>query len=40
MHIQPDLFFDGRCEEVMYACFRVGDTQVMASDGHCPRTEV
>jgi PhnB protein len=70
MHIEPYLFFDGRCEEalefyrkalgaetemlmrfkdspepmgpttppadkVMHACFRVGDTRVMASDGHC-----
>jgi len=73
MHIQPYLFFDGRCEEaiefyegavgaeiemlmrhkdnpappppgslpagsenkVMHACFRIGETRVMASDGHC-----
>jgi PhnB protein len=73
MHVQPYLFFDGRCEEaiefyrkalgaeveallrfkdspeppppdkvppgsenkVMHSCFRIGDTRVMASDGHC-----
>ena len=73
MHVQPYLFFDGRCEEalefygkklgaevtmlmrfkespeppqpgmvppgsgdkVMHASFRVGDTTMMASDGHC-----
>ena len=73
MHVQPYLFFDGRCEEalefygkklgaevtmlmrfkespeppqpgmvppgsgdkVMHAGFRVGDTTLMASDGHC-----
>jgi PhnB protein len=70
MHVQPYLFFDGRCEEalefyrralgatntmvmrfkdspdpqmcpsgagdkVMHASFRVGDTEVMASDGQC-----
>lgn len=70
MHVQPYLFFDGRCEEalefykkaigakvemllrfkenpekssmtshvdddkVMHSCFRVGDTALMASDGH------
>jgi PhnB protein len=70
MHVQPYLFFDGRCEQaldfyqktlgakveavirykenpepkhnppnsddkVMHACFRIGDTQIMASDGNC-----
>ncbi|HYS93906.1 MAG TPA: VOC family protein [Candidatus Acidoferrales bacterium] len=73
MHVQPYLFFDGRCEEalefygkklgaevtmlmrfkespeppqpgmvppgsgdkVMHASFRVGDSTMMASDGHC-----
>jgi PhnB protein len=73
MHVQPYLFFDGRCEEalefyksalgaelvmlmrfrdspdppppgmvppgsegkVMHASFRVGDTEVLASDGRC-----
>ena len=73
MHVQPYLFFDGRCEEaidfyrralgaevnmlmrykdcpepaqpgmvppgaenkVMHASFRVGETEVMASDGQC-----
>ena len=73
MHIEPYLFFNGRCEEavefykkalgaevimlmrfkespeppqpgmvpagsenkIMHASFRVGDTMVMASDGHC-----
>lgn len=70
MHVQPYLFFDGRCEEamafyakaldaeveammrfkdspdpgsippggadkVMHCSFRVGDTQLMASDGMC-----
>jgi PhnB protein len=73
MHVQPYLFFDGRCEEalefyqstlgaelvmlmrfrdspdplppgmvppgsegkVMHASFRVGDTDVLASDGRC-----
>ncbi len=70
MHVQPYLFFDGRCEEalelykralgaevtmlmrmkdspeplqtppgseekVMHACFKIGDTSVMASDGNC-----
>jgi PhnB protein len=73
MHVQPYLFFDGRCEEavefyrkalgaevtmlmrykdspdppppgmippgsenkVMHASFRIGDTEVMASDGSC-----
>ncbi|MBI1775343.1 MAG: VOC family protein [Proteobacteria bacterium] len=73
MHVQPYLFFDGRCDEalefyrkalgaevlmlmrfkespephppgmippgagdkVMHSCFRIGDTQVMASDGCC-----
>ena len=73
MHIQPYLFFDGRCEEalnfyqqvvdaevimlmrfkdspeptpagmlppasenkIMHASFRVGETELMASDGHC-----
>jgi len=73
MHIEPYLFFDGRCEEavefykkalgaevimlmrfkespeppqpgmvpagsenkIMHASFRIGDTMVMASDGHC-----
>jgi PhnB protein len=70
MHIQPYLFFDGRCDEalefykktigaetlmlmrykespdpaqcnpatldkVMHASFRVGETIVLASDGHC-----
>jgi PhnB protein len=72
MHVQPYLFFDGRCEEalefyrkalgakvemmmrfkdnpdpqpggcgsadpnkVMHAAFHVGDSLVMASDGHC-----
>lgn len=69
-HVQPYLFFEGRCEEalefyrsrlgaevitmmrfedspdpdqctpgaahkVMHACFRIGDTTVMASDGRC-----
>jgi PhnB protein len=69
MHVQPYLFFDGRCEEaiefykknlgaevdmlmrfkdspepaarpptngdkVMHASFKIGDTQLMASDGH------
>ena len=68
MHVQPYLFFDGRCEEaiafytqsvgaktevvmrykdspdksmcapgnenkVMHACIKIGDTQIMASDG-------
>ena len=73
MHVQPYLFFDGRCEEaiefykkalgakvemlmrfkdspepaqpgmhppgsdnkVMHASLRIGETTVMASDGHC-----
>jgi PhnB protein len=70
MHVQPYLFFDGRCDEaldfykktlgatvdmlmrfkeapdqsnvtpdsrekVMHCAFHVGDTQVLASDGHC-----
>lgn len=70
MHVQPYLFFDGRCEEaldfykrtlgaevtmlmrfkespeptqmppgaedkVMHSSFKIGDTVVMASDGHC-----
>ncbi len=73
MHVQPYLFFDGRCEEaiafyrkalgaevtmmmrfkdspepaqpgmvppgsenkVMHSSFRIGETTVMASDGHC-----
>jgi len=71
MHVQPYLFFDGRCEEaiefyrsalgakvemfmrfkespepcasgttppgdkVMHASFRIGDSTIMASDGHC-----
>lgn len=73
MHIQPYLFFEGRCEEaiefykravgaevlmrmrfrdspeppppgavppgsedkVMHACLRIGETEVMASDGGC-----
>jgi PhnB protein len=70
MHVQPYLFFDGRCEEalgfyrsalgatdtmlmrfkdspdpqmcppgagdkVMHASFRIGDSEVMASDGQC-----
>jgi PhnB protein len=70
MHVQPYLFFDGRCEEaldfykqtlgatvemlmhfkdapeqsmvtaesrekVMHCAFHVGETQVLASDGHC-----
>jgi PhnB protein len=73
MHVQPYLFFDGRCEEaiefykqavgakvemlmrfkdspeppqpgcmapnsenkVMHACFKIGDTAIMASDGRC-----
>lgn len=73
MHVQPYLFFEGRCEEaikfykravgaevlmlmrfgespelpppgavpsgsedkVMHACLRIGDTEVMASDGGC-----
>jgi len=70
MHIQPYIFFEGRCEEaldfyrtavgaetlmvmhykdspdqsqcnpatldkVMHASFRVGDSIVLASDGHC-----
>jgi len=73
MHVQPYLFFEGRCEEaidfyrealgaevlmlmrmkdspdpqeherippgsenkVLHACFRLGETEVMASDGRC-----
>lgn len=73
MHVEPYLFFDGRCEEaiefyrsslgaevtmlmrfkespeppppgmvppgseekIMHASFRIGDTNVMASDGNC-----
>jgi len=70
MHVQPYLFFDGRCEEalefygrtlgaqvemlmrfrdspdpasgppgaddkIMHAAVRIGDTTVLASDGHC-----
>jgi PhnB protein len=70
MHVQPYLFFDGRCDEalefykktlgaevemlmrfkespdpescpvggaekVMHSAFKIGDTTVMASDGHC-----
>ncbi len=70
MHVEPYLFFDGRCEEalefygrtlgaettmlmrfqdspdpgsgppgaenkVMHASFRIGETTLMASDGHC-----
>ena len=73
MHVQPYLFFDGRCEEaidfyktaigaevemlmrfkdspekpppgtmppgsddkIMHATLKMGDTQLMASDGHC-----
>ena len=73
MHVQPYLFFEGRCEEaielyrsalgaevtmlmrfkdspeppppgatpagsedkVMHASFRIGDTEIMASDGRC-----
>ena len=76
MHIQPYLFFEGRCEEaiefyrkaigaevrmlmrysdapespppgklppgsenkVMHACLRIGETEVMASDGFCAGT--
>ena len=70
MKVQPDLFFDGRCEQaiefykkavnakllhlmrfkespdqsqippgsgekIMHASFRIGETEVMASDGNC-----
>lgn len=43
MHAEPYLFFDGRAmpgeappgDKVMHSSFRIGDTRIMASDGHC-----
>ncbi len=32
---QPGMIPAGAENKVMHACVRVGDTQVMASDGHC-----
>lgn len=32
---QPGMVPPGSDNKVMHACFRIGDTAVMASDGHC-----
>ena len=32
---QPGMLKPGSENKVMHACFRVGDTAIMASDGHC-----
>lgn len=33
--LPPDMYPPGSENKVMHAAFKVGDTQIMASDGHC-----
>ncbi len=32
---QPGMVPPGSDDKIMHTCFRIGDTSVMASDGHC-----
>ena len=32
----PGMVPPGSENKVMHACFKIGETSVMASDGHCP----
>ena len=32
---QPGMAPPGSDEKIMHACFKIGETRVMASDGHC-----